>query len=300
MTSTGTFLAPETFYRNNVAKVKAIFHSNDTARVINAISGDFELVAFLVLSPAHLLKLEDTLRKELNFTATLMASTDASFETIAVLQTALDGFKYHFGTTTLEKGWFSMMTHIHDCLEESSSSAATALQEQVQKVGSLLLSGKNRIESCELSVLRLTARDFKIEYGLKGSYFIEHCDLPLHLKQKLCGTTPKEFSWAKSKERPLFTIPKSMKFTPESFIVFFARVIPFMRNIIHTVSLMYWSCVAVVNLPTVMSFLFRRQFTKYVAASFTKRSLYFLIISIVAVLWIVRTHINQKAKISLQ
>ncbi|AYA42712.1 polyprotein [Wheat spindle streak mosaic virus] len=301
MNFSANFMAPELFYSSNVKKLKAIFKCRSTTRVIDAIANDFELVAFLILSPAHLMQLETTLRNEINSTVIPLANSDASFETVAVLKTALDGLRYHFGATTLEKGWISMMQHAENCLQESSSTAVAELQVQVKRVGAILISGKNRVESCELFVLHLTARAFRIEYGLKGTCFGEHLALLSSLKSYIFDTVPSEFLWAKTKERSIFTIPQCIKRTPIDCFMLCLRVMPILHRLSNALSLAYWACVAAVNLPSVMAFLFKRQFTKYIAHSFAKHSIYFLVLSILALLWVLRTHFNtQKPKIALQ
>nr|CAB59644.1 polyprotein [Wheat yellow mosaic virus] len=300
MNLSANFVAPELFYASNVEKIKSIMRMRSTTRIIDAISRDFELVAFLILSPAHLMQLETTLRCEMKSSIVPIANSDAGFETCAVLKTALDGMKYHFGTTTLEQGWTSMMKHADSCLQESSSSAVAMLQTQVQKVGSLLISGKNRVESCELYVLHLTARAFRTEYGLKGTCFGEHCALLHDLKACICGTVPKEFLWAKTKKHSIFTIPEWIARTPTDCFMLCLRVIPIFRRCTMAMSLLYWSCVATVNFPSVMAFLFKRQFTKYIAHSFAKHSIYFLMLGIVALLWAFRTYASKNPKIALQ
>nr|UWL85807.1 polyprotein [Barley yellow mosaic virus] len=300
MNFSANFVAPELFYSANVRKIKNIFKERSTTRFLDAISSDFELVAFLTLSPAHLMQLETVLRQEMRSCAMPIVTSDASFETVAVIKTALDGMRFHFGYTTLEKGWISMMRHAESCLQESSSSAVNDLQTQIKRVGSLLLSGKNRVEGCELSVLNLTARRFRIEYGLNGTYFGEHVAMLRDLKRYIYGTVPKEFLWAKTKKHSPFTIPAWIKRTPIDCFLFCLRVIPILHRFGVAMSLIYWSCVAAFNFPAFMAFLFKRQFAKYLAHSFAKHSIYFMFLTIVAILWAFRTFTSQKPKIVLQ
>nr|NP_734301.1 P3 protein [Barley yellow mosaic virus] len=300
MNFSANFVAPELFYSANVRKIKNIFKERSTTRFLDAISSDFELVAFLTLSPAHLMQLETVLRQEMRSCAVPIVTSDASFETVAVIKTALDGMRFHFGYTTLEKGWISMMRHAESCLQESSSSAVNDLQTPIKRVGSLLLSGKNRVEGCELSVLNLTARRFRIEYGLNGTYFGEHVAMLRDLKRYIYGTVPKEFLWAKTKKHLPFTIPAWITRTPIDCFLFCLRVIPILHRFGVAMSLIYFSCVAALNFPAFMGFLFKRQFAKYLAHSFAKHSIYFMFLTIVAILWSFRTFTSQKPKIVLQ
>nr|YP_009553686.1 PIPO [Wheat spindle streak mosaic virus] len=88
----------------------------------------------------------------------------------------------------------------------------------------------NRVESCELFVLHLTARAFRIEYGLKGTCFGEHLALLSSLKSYIFDTVPSEFLWAKTKERSIFTIPQCIKRTPIDCFMLCLRVMPILHR----------------------------------------------------------------------
>nr|CAD66659.1 polyprotein [Barley mild mosaic virus] len=173
---------PEVFYQNQVQSLKKILKSwkRDTS-IYAYLAREQEVLAFLVLSPAHIAKLNKLLTEE-SARCALLAQNCETIEALAVVRQALQGVTLHFGGNGMEKGWLHMMKALDACLDESFSENAAALKKSIQAVGHRLIAAKNRIEGCERSVNHLTTFQFAREYGLSTTYFEKLSNIGGHIR----------------------------------------------------------------------------------------------------------------------
>jgi len=293
------YATPEGFYERNAAKIKRIFKDRSNNSVVRALAADFELLTFLIFSPAHLIRLETEINQEVSNRSILLAASDRTVETIAVLRAAVRGVRIHFGSSTLEEGWLEMMQFLTDCMQESSSEAVTALARQVRRVGNILISGKNRIETCELSVLNQDQWAFAEEFGLNTTWQRRWRNIMLSLKQRVFGITYGEFAWIKHQPSIVSRFQGLTKTIFVKVVCISLNFIPLAERVIIRIM----ACAYAINilrcLPSlsfvITKWLFRRQITGFL----TQRLFYTAFVALVMILWFAHT-LKRKNGVTLQ